>query len=110
MLEAAVTMSTLLKNYDFEFAIPPEEVGMKTESKQTEQPTRERGQALFLVMVTIVLLTLIGTAILQIATLNVERARTSRSEEQLTNAARVGLGLGSCARRNDPHGSGHGCR
>jgi len=30
MLEAAVTMATLLKNYDFEFAIPPEEVGMKT--------------------------------------------------------------------------------
>jgi len=30
MLEAAVTMATLLKNYDFEFAIPPEDVGMKT--------------------------------------------------------------------------------
>lgn len=30
MLESAVTMSILLKHYDFEFAIPPEEVGMKT--------------------------------------------------------------------------------
>jgi cytochrome P450 family 97 subfamily B polypeptide 3 len=30
MMEAAVTMSMLLKNYDFEFAIPPEDVGMKT--------------------------------------------------------------------------------
>lgn len=30
MLEAAATLSMLLKNYDFEFAIPPEEVGMKT--------------------------------------------------------------------------------
>lgn len=30
MLEAAVTLSMILKNYDFEFAIPPEDVGMKT--------------------------------------------------------------------------------
>ncbi|GKZ01206.1 hypothetical protein MPSEU_001072000 [Mayamaea pseudoterrestris] len=30
MLEAAATMSMLVKNYDFDFAIPPEEVGMKT--------------------------------------------------------------------------------
>lgn len=30
MLEAAVTMSMVLKNYEFEFAIPPEEVGMVT--------------------------------------------------------------------------------
>lgn len=30
MMEAAVTMSMILKNYDFDFAIPAEEVGMKT--------------------------------------------------------------------------------
>jgi cytochrome P450 family 97 subfamily B polypeptide 3 len=30
MLEAAATMSMMLKNFDFEFAIRPEEVGMKT--------------------------------------------------------------------------------
>ena len=30
MLEAAATLSMLMKNFDFEFAIPPEEVGMKT--------------------------------------------------------------------------------
>ena len=30
MMEAVVTMSMMIKNYDFEFAIPPEEVGMKT--------------------------------------------------------------------------------
>jgi cytochrome P450 len=30
MLEAAATMSMLIKNFDFEFAIPPEQVGMKT--------------------------------------------------------------------------------
>ena len=30
MMEAAVTLSILLKNYNFEFAIPPDEVGMKT--------------------------------------------------------------------------------
>ena len=30
MLEAAVTMAIILKNYNFDFAIPPEDVGMKT--------------------------------------------------------------------------------
>lgn len=30
MMEAAVTLSIMLKNYNFEFAIPAEEVGMKT--------------------------------------------------------------------------------
>ena len=30
MLEAAATMSMLIKNFDFDFAIPPEDVGMKT--------------------------------------------------------------------------------
>lgn len=30
MMEAVVTMSMMIKNFDFEFAIPPEEVGMKT--------------------------------------------------------------------------------
>lgn len=30
MLEAAVTLSMILKNYDFDFAIPPSDVGMKT--------------------------------------------------------------------------------
>ena len=30
MMEAAVTLSLILKKYDFEFAIPPKEVGMKT--------------------------------------------------------------------------------
>jgi len=30
MMEAAVTMALMIKNYDFEFAIKPEDVGMKT--------------------------------------------------------------------------------
>jgi len=30
MMEAAVTMSMVLKNFEFDFAIPPEEVGMQT--------------------------------------------------------------------------------
>jgi cytochrome P450 family 97 subfamily B polypeptide 3 len=30
MMEAVVTMAMMIKNFDFEFAIPPQEVGMKT--------------------------------------------------------------------------------
>jgi cytochrome P450 len=30
MMEATVTMSMILKNFEFDFAIPPEEVGMQT--------------------------------------------------------------------------------
>lgn len=52
---------------------------------------RERGQALFLVLVAAMLVMLIGTAIVQVAQLNQQRAKSNRTDEQLLNAARVGF-------------------
>lgn len=56
--------------------------------------TRERGQALFAVVVTAALVLAIGSAVIGIASINTERARNTRLDEQLAQAARSGLAQG----------------
>lgn len=57
----------------------------------------ERGQALFLVVVTMVLVVAVGGAMLGVAQQNTRRAYASRIEADLGNAARAGLAQGKFA-------------